>query len=156
MKTFSSIDRYSKKKRGKSFLQKEAKLMRDMDELFDIFCSDNQQRRQLGKQHLLRMTDKDYEFYSDQEGPRLMKCFNIVETLTTSDVEFAKRTLGQQKLLDSSLPSENVGAGAIFLAKHQTIHTMMLLKLCQSLSRCLQKSCFHKNQMSKTGWSGQI
>jgi len=37
MKTFSSIDRYSKKKCGKSFLQKEAEFMRDMDELFDIF-----------------------------------------------------------------------------------------------------------------------
>ena len=35
MKTFSSIDRYSKKKRGKSFLQKEAEFMRDMNEFFD-------------------------------------------------------------------------------------------------------------------------
>ena len=52
MKTFSSINRYSKK-RGKSFLQKEAEFMRDMDELSDIFCSDDQQRRQLEKQHLL-------------------------------------------------------------------------------------------------------
>jgi len=49
MKTFSSIDRYSKKKRGKSFLQKEVEFMRDMDELFDIFCSGDQQRRQLEK-----------------------------------------------------------------------------------------------------------
>jgi len=46
----------------------------------NIFCSDDQQRRQLEKQHLLRMTDQDFEFYSDQKGPRLMKCFNIVET----------------------------------------------------------------------------
>ena len=58
--------------------------MRDMDELFNIFCSDDQQRRQLEKQHLLQMTDKNFEFYFDQKGPRLMKCFNIVETLTTS------------------------------------------------------------------------
>jgi len=41
MKTFSSIDRYSKKKRGTSSLQKEAEFMRDMDELFDIFFSDD-------------------------------------------------------------------------------------------------------------------
>jgi len=33
MKTFSSINRYSKKQHGKSFLQKEAEFMRDMDEL---------------------------------------------------------------------------------------------------------------------------
>ena len=98
MKTFSSIDRYNKKKRGKSFLQKEAEFLRDMDELLDNFCSDDQQRRQLEKQHLLRMTDKDFEFYSDQKGPRLTKCFIIVETLTTSDVKFAEKALGQQKL----------------------------------------------------------
>ena len=52
MKSFSSIDRYCKKKRGKPFLQKEAEFLRDMDELFDIFCSDDQQRRQLEKQHI--------------------------------------------------------------------------------------------------------
>ena len=117
VKTFSSINRYSKKKRGKSFLQKEAKFMTDMDELFDIFCSDNQQRRQLEKQHLLRMTDKAFKFYSDQKGLRLMKRFNIVETLTTYDVKFAERALGQQKLLDSSLPSVNVGAGTSISAQ---------------------------------------
>jgi len=96
VKTFSPIDRYSKKKRGKSFLPKQAEFMRDMDELFDISCSDNKQRSQLEKQHLLRMTDKDFEFYSDQKGPSLMKCFNIVETLTTSDIKFAERALGQK------------------------------------------------------------
>ena len=91
--------------------------MRDMDELFDIFCSDDQQRKQLRKQHLLRMTDKDFELYSDQKDQGwLMKCFNIVETLTTS-VKFAKRALDQQKLLDSSLPSVNVGTGASISAQ---------------------------------------
>ena len=98
MKTFSSIDRYSKKKCRKSFLQQEAEFIRDMDELFDIFFSDDQQRRQLEIQHLLRMTDKDFEFYSDQKGPSLMKCFITVETLTTSDAKFAEKALGQQKL----------------------------------------------------------
>jgi len=87
-----------------------------MDEIFDIFCSDDQQKRQLERQHLLRMTDNDFEFYSDRKGPRLMKCFNILETLTTSDVKFAERALGQQKLLDSSLLSVNVGAGASIFA----------------------------------------
>ena len=91
--------------------------MRDMDELFDIFCSDDQQRRQLEKQHLLRMTDRDFEFYSDQKGPRLMKCFKIVETLTAYDVKFAEGALSQQLLLDSSLPSVNVGAGATISAQ---------------------------------------
>jgi len=80
-----------------TFLQKEAEFMRGIDELFNIFFS-NDQQRQLEKQHLLRMTDKDFESYSDQKGPRLMKCFIIVETLTTSYVKFAEKALGQQKL----------------------------------------------------------
>ena len=46
-----------------------------------------------------------------------MKCFNIVKTLTTADVKFAERALGQEKLLDSSLPSVNVGAGASMSAQ---------------------------------------
>jgi len=116
MKTFSSINRYSKKQHGKSFLQKEAEFMRDMDELWH-FLSDDQQRRQLEKQHLLRMTDKAFEFYSDQKGPRVMNFFIIVETLTTSDVKFAEKALDQQKLLDSSLPSVNVDAGASISAQ---------------------------------------
>ena len=58
------------------------------------------------------MIDKDFEFYSDQKGSRLMKCFIIIQTLTTTDVKFAEKPLGQQKLLDSSLPSVNAGAGA--------------------------------------------
>ena len=93
MKTFSSIDRHSKK-RGKSFLQNKAEFKKDMDELSDIFFCDDQQRRQLEKHHLHRMTDKDFKFYSDQKGPRLMKCYIIVETLTTSDVKFAEKALG--------------------------------------------------------------
>jgi len=40
------------------------------------------------------MINKDFELYSDQKGPRLMKCFIIVETLTTSDVKFAEKALG--------------------------------------------------------------
>jgi len=46
-----------------------------------------------------------------------MKCFIIVEPLTTSDVKFAEKALGQQKLFDSLLPSINVGAGAIISAQ---------------------------------------
>ena len=46
-----------------------------------------------------------------------MKCFIIVEPLTTSDVKFAEKALCQQKLVDSSLPSVNVGAGASISAQ---------------------------------------
>ena len=50
-----------------------------------------------------------------------MKCFIIVETLTTSDVKFAEKALGQRKLLDSSFPSVNIGAGASISAQTSDI-----------------------------------
>ena len=70
-KIFSSIDRYSKKKSRGSFLKKEAEFITDMDQLSDIFCSD-EKRRELEKLNQLRMTSKDFDFYADQKGPRLI------------------------------------------------------------------------------------
>jgi len=86
----------------------------------------------------------------------LIKCFNIVETLTTSDVKFAERALGQQTLLDSSLPSVTVGAGASISA--QTSHNSDY-DASQSLSKSESMSSEELSQrtkLAKTGWSGQI
>ena len=54
---FSKLNRYPKKKRGASFLEKEAEFLSDIDKLFDVFCNDNEQRRHLEKDHKLRTTD---------------------------------------------------------------------------------------------------
>ena len=48
---FSALDRWSKKKRGEAFLQKEKEFMSTIDEIFDVFCADDKQRRILEKQH---------------------------------------------------------------------------------------------------------
>jgi len=73
-----------------------------------------------------------------------MKCFNIVETLTTSDVKSAERTLGQQKLLSflvriefeifSSLPSVNIGAGASISAQTSDYDASQSLSKSESMS----------------------
>lgn len=57
----SKLDRRPKKKRGVSFLEKEAEFLSDVDRLFDVFC--NEQRSRLERDHKLRMTDKDYVCY---------------------------------------------------------------------------------------------
>ena len=62
---FSALDRWSKKKRGEAFLQKEKEFMSTIDEIFDVFSADDKQRRILEKQHGLKMTDDDYAFYKD-------------------------------------------------------------------------------------------
>ena len=71
---FSALDRWSKKKRGEAFLQKEKEFMSTIDEIFDVFCADDKQRRILEKQHGLKMTDDDYAFYKDQTSKRVGKC----------------------------------------------------------------------------------
>ena len=68
---FSALDRWSKKKRGEAFLQKEKEFMSTIDEIFDVFCADDKQRRILEKQHGLKMTDDDYAFYKDQTSKRV-------------------------------------------------------------------------------------
>jgi len=75
-----------------------------------------------------------------------MKCFNIVETLTASDVKFAERALGQQTLLDSSLPSVTVGAGASISAK--TSHNSDY-DASQSLSKSESMSSEELSQTTK-------
>ena len=40
--------------------------MSTIDEIFDVFCADDKQRRISEKQHGLKMTDDDYAFYKDQ------------------------------------------------------------------------------------------
>ena len=92
VKSFSSLDRWSKKKRGETFLQKEKEFMSTIDELFDVFCSDDKQRRILEKEYGLKMTDEDFAFYKDQTSRRVGKCVDAVVPLTSSNRQFLRRS----------------------------------------------------------------
>ena len=50
--------------------------LRDIEELFDIFCNDQKQRRKLGEINKLKMNQDEFAFYEDQIGPRKRKCFD--------------------------------------------------------------------------------
>ena len=89
---FSALDRWSKKKRGEIFLQKEKEFMSTIDEIFDVFCADDKQRRILEKQHGLKMTDDDYAFYKDQTSKRVGKCVDAVVPSTSADIQFLRRS----------------------------------------------------------------
>jgi len=84
---FSKLDRWPKKKRGSSFLEREAEFLSDVDELFDVFC-DN--------------TAQDYSFYHDQKGPRVAKCLDVLLSLTSSDKQFIRRLEIKSNLSSSS------------------------------------------------------
>ena len=47
--SFSSLDRWSKSKRGNAFLQRESEFMQTIDDLFDAFCVDDEQRKKSGE-----------------------------------------------------------------------------------------------------------
>ena len=49
--------------------------LRDIEELFVIFCNDQKQRRKLEEINKLKMNKDDFAFYEDQISPRKRKCF---------------------------------------------------------------------------------
>lgn len=74
VKDFRKIDYQPKQiKKGATLFQKNVK------DLFDIFCSDQKQRRKVEEHHKLRMNAKDFAFYKDQKGARIGKCLNMIE-----------------------------------------------------------------------------
>ena len=47
MTEFKAVDHYPTKKRSKpSYIAQKSQLINDVEKLFDIFCEDNQQRRE--------------------------------------------------------------------------------------------------------------
>lgn len=92
MDEFSKLLRYPKSKiKHAAFGTKKDNFLKNIDQLFDIFCDQTTQRRKLEKQHLLQMTSEDFNFYEDQKGPRNLKCTNELVPLTNKDIKFKTR-----------------------------------------------------------------
>ena len=51
-------------------MEKEQKLIADIDLLFDIYCKDKKQRSEIENSYGLKMTEKDLNFYLDQKTKR--------------------------------------------------------------------------------------
>ena len=47
--------------------------LRDIEELFNVFCND--QKQKLEEINEFKMNENDFGFYEDQTGPRKMKIF---------------------------------------------------------------------------------
>ena len=65
--------------------------MQTIDNLFDVFCVDDQQTKDLEKQYGLRMAEADFAFYQDQKSERVGKCVDTVVPLSSSDKMFLRR-----------------------------------------------------------------
>ena len=99
---FSKLDRWLTKKCGKSFLEKEAEYLSDVDELFEVFCDNAEQRRRLEREYKLRVTNENYSFYDDQKGLRVAKCLDASLPLTSSDKQVIRRSEIKSNLSSSS------------------------------------------------------
>ena len=65
--------------------------MQTINDLFDVFCVDDQQRKNLEKQHGLRMAEADFAFYQDQKSEQVGKCVDTVVPLSSFDKMFLRR-----------------------------------------------------------------
>ena len=88
--------------------------MSDVEKLFDIFCEDNQRKRELEKKCRLRMTQDDFLFYEDQKGLRKARCLCLEEPLISSDLRFRKKvdSKGGDKLPGPSQGGSGDASGA--------------------------------------------
>ena len=68
----------------------------DIEELFDIFCNDQKQRRKLEKINKLKINKNDFAFYEDQISPIKRKCLDVVEPIDQSDINFLPKMSQKQ------------------------------------------------------------
>ena len=87
MTKFKAVDHYPKIKRLKpSYVAKESQFMSDVEKSFDMFCENNQRKRELEKKYRLRMTQDDFLFYEEQKESRKARCLRLKEPLTSFDL----------------------------------------------------------------------
>ena len=69
---FSGLTRYPKTcKASDQYKELETNLLQSAHKLFDIFCYDEEQRKQIEIQYGLRMTSDDHAFFEDTSNIRL-------------------------------------------------------------------------------------
>ena len=82
MLNFSGLTRYLKKpKTSHRYKELETNFLQAADELFDIFCYDNKQRKQFEIPCGLRMTSNDHDFFEDQKAERKGNCLAEISEL---------------------------------------------------------------------------
>ena len=97
VKDFQQIESQPKKGfyTSATFIYNTTEFLRDIKELFDIFCNDQKQRRKLEKISRLKMNEDDFAFHEDQIGPRKRKSLDIVEPIDQSDINFLQKNVSR-------------------------------------------------------------
>ena len=120
--------------------------LRDIEELFDIFCNDQEQRRKL-EINKFKMNKDDFAFYEDQIGPRKRKCLDVVEPIDQSDINFLQKMSQKQYNSNNtvSTSSANIDIVLGFATDTSTSENSEISVSFDSALPCSSKSILQQN-----------
>ena len=126
--------------------------LRDIEELFDIFCNDQKQRRKLEEINKLKMNEDDFAFYEDQIGPRKRKCLDVVEPIDQSDINFLQKMSQKPSNSNStvSTSSTNIDIVIGFQSDTSTSENSEISVSFDSALPCSSKSILQQNRATLT------
>ena len=123
-----------------------------MPKLCSIYCENPQKPNALEIYYLLWMTKDDFAFYENQKERRTATCINVVEPLTTSDVECKrKRCIAVTQTLQDCPSTPDTAPDESYLATSYTHISGSDTTSCNSpSSACREDISFHN-----TSWPTQ-
>ena len=90
------------------------------------------------------MTKKDFDFYADQKGPRLIECMEIVEPLSVSDLKFKQRVLSKSKQQVESTEMEVASSSMADLSDTDSQSSLTIASTCSD--ECLAFTSSDQNR----------
>ena len=126
------------------------KFLRDIDELFDIFCNDQKQRRKHEEIDKLKMNEDDFVFYEDQIGPRKRKSLDVVLPIDQSDINFLQKMSQIQTNSNNtvSTSSANIDIVVGFQSDTSTSENSEISVSFDSALPCSSKSILQQNRVT--------
>ena len=155
VKDFRQIE--SQPKKGKkgfntsvTFNCNMTKFLCDIEELFDIFCTDQKQRQKLEEINKLKMNEDDFAFYEDQIGPRKRKCLDVVVPIDQSDINFLQKMSQKQSNSNNivSTSSANIDVVIGFESDTSTSENSEISVSFNSALPCSSKSILQQNRVA--------
>ena len=124
--------------------------LRDIEELFDIFCNDQKQRRKLEEINKLKMNEDDFVFYEDQIGPSKIKRLDVVEPIDQSDINFLQIMFQKQSNSNNtvSTSSANIDIVIGFQSDTSTSENSEISVSFDLALPCSSKSILQKNRVT--------
>ena len=124
--------------------------LRDIEELFDIFCNNQKQRRKLEEINKLKMNEDDFAFYEDQIGPRKRKCLDVVKPIDQSDINFFQKMSQKESNFNNtvSISSANIDGVIGFESDTGTSENSKISVSFDSALPCSLKSILQQNRVT--------